>query len=104
MQHGSIIQATRKQGPDVWQFRCSDKDPRPIPPHPGRHNPHWNVQFTWSATAKTRCRLFGSGSYSQMEVRSSVVAIGRHSSTEIRVGPSKGVSLAGPFSTVILVR
>jgi hypothetical protein len=26
MQHGSIIQATRKQGPDVWQFRWSEKD------------------------------------------------------------------------------
>jgi integrase len=26
MQQGSIIQATRKQGPDVWQFRWSEKD------------------------------------------------------------------------------
>lgn len=26
MQHGSIIQATRKQGLDVWQFRWSEKD------------------------------------------------------------------------------
>lgn len=26
MQHGSIIQATRKQGPVVWQFRWSEKD------------------------------------------------------------------------------
>jgi integrase len=26
MQHGGIIQATRKQGPNVWQFRWSEKD------------------------------------------------------------------------------
>jgi hypothetical protein len=26
MQQGSIIQATRKRGPDVWQLRWSEKD------------------------------------------------------------------------------
>jgi len=26
MQRGSLLRVTRKQGPDVWQFRCSERD------------------------------------------------------------------------------
>jgi hypothetical protein len=28
MQHGSLIKSVRKFGPDVWQFRRSEKDPQ----------------------------------------------------------------------------
>jgi len=26
MQHGSVIQTSRKEGPDVWRFRWSEED------------------------------------------------------------------------------
>jgi hypothetical protein len=37
MQQGSVIQTSRKHGPDVWQFRWSEKD------HGGRRVYHKRV-------------------------------------------------------------